>query len=157
MAFTVQYHPLRSGRIRPYIGAGASYMLVFGTKDGAFQDLRVDDDLGLAFEAGSDFMVTDSFGIFADVKKAMLRPCPPTLNRMIVRNPPYLPAPRLATRCLNTPPPESASYSPAATSTAAARRLSDASPALRAQRAKPFVMNKVTIVLAWRNISYHSP
>ena len=106
MAFTVQYHPLRSGRIRPYIGAGASYMLVFGTKDGAFQDLRVDDDLGLAFEAGSDFMVTDSFGIFADVKKAMLRPCPPTLNRMIVRNPPYLPAPRLATRCLNTPPSE---------------------------------------------------
>ncbi|MBA2920458.1 outer membrane beta-barrel protein [Sphingomonas sp. MAH-20] len=71
---TLQYHPTRSGRIRPYIGAGVSYMIVFDTKDGAFQKLRVDNDLGPAFEAGADIMVNDRWGIFADAKKAFLRP-----------------------------------------------------------------------------------
>ncbi|GAO37892.1 hypothetical protein SCH01S_01_00550 [Sphingomonas changbaiensis NBRC 104936] len=71
---TLQYHPTRSGRIRPYIGAGISYMIVFDTNDGAFQKLKVDNDLGPAFEAGTDFMVNDRLAIFADVKKALLRP-----------------------------------------------------------------------------------
>lgn len=71
---TLQYHPTRSGRIRPYIGAGVSYMIVFDTNDGAFQKLKVDNDLGPAFEAGTDFMVNDRLAIFADVKKALLRP-----------------------------------------------------------------------------------
>jgi outer membrane protein len=71
---TLQYHPLRSGWIRPYVGAGASYMIVFGTKDGAFRDLKVDNDLGWAVEAGTDFMVDRRWGMFVDVKKAGLRP-----------------------------------------------------------------------------------
>ena len=71
---TVQYHPTRSGRVRPYVGVGASYMIVFDTKDGAFADLKVDNDLALAFEAGTDIMVSQRWGIFADVKKAFLRP-----------------------------------------------------------------------------------
>lgn len=73
-AFTLQYHFTRSGRIRPYVGIGASYMIVFDTADGAFQDLRVDNDLGAAFEAGTDIMITNRVGLFADVKKALLRP-----------------------------------------------------------------------------------
>ena len=74
MALTAQYHPLRSGRIRPWLGAGLSYMIVFGTEDGAFQDLEVGNDLGLAFEAGTDFMISQQWGVFAEVKKALLRP-----------------------------------------------------------------------------------
>jgi outer membrane protein len=73
-ALTVQYHPLRSGRIRPYVGAGLSYMIVFGTKDGAFRNLKVSNDLGAAFEAGSDFMINRKWGMFIDIKKALLRP-----------------------------------------------------------------------------------
>ena len=73
-ALTLQYHPLRSGRIRPYVGAGLSYMIVFDTKDGAFQDLKVSNDLGAAFEVGSDFMINRKWGMFVDVKKALLRP-----------------------------------------------------------------------------------
>lgn len=73
-ALTLQYHPLRRGRIRPYVGAGLSYMFVFDSDDGAFTDLDAGEDLGLAFEAGSDFMVTERWGFFADVKKALLRP-----------------------------------------------------------------------------------
>lgn len=73
-ALTLQYHPLRSGWIRPYVGAGLSYMIVFGTDDGAFEDLEVGNDLGWALEAGSDFMVSRRWGLFVDVKKAALRP-----------------------------------------------------------------------------------
>jgi outer membrane protein W len=71
---TVQYHPTRRGRFRPYVGVGAIYMIVFDTEDGAFQDLRVNDDVAVAFEAGADIMVNDRWAVFADVKKALLRP-----------------------------------------------------------------------------------
>ena len=73
-ALTVQYHPTRSGRIRPYVGVGASYMIVFDTNDGAFQNLKVENDLGPAIEAGVDLMINDRWAIFADAKKAWLRP-----------------------------------------------------------------------------------
>ena len=73
-ALTLQYHPVRSGWVRPYVGAGLSYMIVFDTEDGAFEDLKVGNDLGWALEAGSDFMVTRRWGMFVDVKKAALRP-----------------------------------------------------------------------------------
>jgi outer membrane protein len=73
-ALTLQYHPFRSGVIRPYVGVGASYMIVFGAKDGAFQGLHVDNDLGWAFEGGSEIMIREKVGLFVDVKKALLRP-----------------------------------------------------------------------------------
>lgn len=73
-AFTLQYHFTREGRVRPYVGAGVSYMIVFDTKDGAFQDLKVGDDLAPALEVGTDIMVSNKLGLFVDVKKAFLRP-----------------------------------------------------------------------------------
>ena len=84
-ALTVQFHPIRHGRIRPYVGAGISYMIVFDTEDGAFQNLEVENDLAPAFEAGVDFMITSRFGLFVDVKKALLRPTSTgTFNGMAV-------------------------------------------------------------------------
>ena len=71
---TLQYHPIRTGRIRPFIGAGLAYMIVFDTEDGAFQNLEVENDLSFAFEAGVEFMITSRFGLSADVKHALLRP-----------------------------------------------------------------------------------
>jgi outer membrane protein len=73
-ALMVQYHLTREGRIRPYVGAGLCYMIVFDTEDGAFEDLEVENDLSLAFEAGADFMLGRTWGLFVDVKKAFLRP-----------------------------------------------------------------------------------
>lgn len=73
-ALTAQYHFTRSGRIRPWIGAGASYMIVFEDEDGAFQNLNVRNDLGFAFEAGAEIMVSQTMGLSFDVKKALLRP-----------------------------------------------------------------------------------
>lgn len=73
-SLTLQYHPTRSGRVRPYVGAGISYMFIFDEKDGAFQNLKVDEDLGFALEAGSELMVTNRTGLFIEAKKAFLRP-----------------------------------------------------------------------------------
>lgn len=73
-AFTLQWHPVSTGRVRPYVGVGASYMIVFETEDGAFADLEVENDLGFAFEAGVDFPLDARTSMFLDVKKALLRP-----------------------------------------------------------------------------------
>jgi outer membrane protein len=73
-ALTLQYHFTRAGIIRPYVGVGASYMITFATKDGAFGNLKVSDDLAPAFEVGTDVMVANKLGLFMDVKKALLRP-----------------------------------------------------------------------------------
>ena len=71
---TLQYHPWRQGLFRPYVGVGAAYMIVFGTKDGAFQNLKVGDDVAWAFEAGTHVMVQSRVSLFVDLKKALLRP-----------------------------------------------------------------------------------
>ena len=73
-AFTLQWHPVASGRVRPYVGVGGSYMIVFDTQDGAFTNLEVDNDLGFAFEAGVDFPLSAGTSMFIDAKKALLRP-----------------------------------------------------------------------------------
>lgn len=70
---TAQYRPLRQGTFQPYVGAGAAYMIVFSTDDGAFRDVEIDNDLSPALEAGADFMLTPRLGIFVDAKKAFLR------------------------------------------------------------------------------------
>lgn len=70
---TIQYHPLRTGPVQPYAGVGVSYMKIFSTKDAAFQNVRIDDDVAPALEAGTDIMLARRFGIFLDVKKAFLR------------------------------------------------------------------------------------
>ncbi len=70
---TAQYRPLRQGTFQPYVGVGAAYMIVFSTKDGAFRDVELDNDLSPAIEAGADIMLTPRFGIFVDAKKAFLR------------------------------------------------------------------------------------
>jgi outer membrane protein len=73
-AFTLQWHPVTTGRVRPYVGVGGSYMITFDTQDGAFADLEVENDLGFAFEAGVDFPLDGRYSMFLDAKKALLRP-----------------------------------------------------------------------------------
>ena len=70
---TLQYHPVRTGPIQPYIGAGAAYMIIFSTKDAAFQNVRIANDLAPALEAGTDIMIGRRVGLFVDAKKAFLR------------------------------------------------------------------------------------
>ena len=70
---TAQYRFTNFGAFQPYIGAGPTFMLVFGTKDGSIQDLKLNNAVGFAVQIGADFMINDQWGIFFDVKKAYLR------------------------------------------------------------------------------------
>jgi outer membrane protein len=66
----LQYHFNRQGRIQPYVGAGASFLVVFDTKDGAMTNLKAKSAIGTALQAGADLMINDRWGAFIDVKKA---------------------------------------------------------------------------------------
>jgi outer membrane protein len=48
-------------------------MYVFDEKDGLLSDLKVRHTMGVAFQAGVDLMLDDHWGVFLDVKKAILR------------------------------------------------------------------------------------
>jgi len=66
----VQYHFNREGMIQPYVGAGASFLVVFKTKDGVMSDVSAKSAVGTAIQAGTDVMFTDRVGGFIDIKKA---------------------------------------------------------------------------------------
>lgn len=70
---TLQYRPLREGVFQPYVGAGAAYMIIFSTTEGAFKNVEIDNDLAPAVELGSDFMISKRFGLFVEAKRAWLR------------------------------------------------------------------------------------
>ena len=71
-AVMAQWHFNRNGRIQPYVGAGAAFLIVFGTKDGALSHLKADNAVGEAIQAGVDVMVDKHWGLYADIKKAWI-------------------------------------------------------------------------------------
>jgi outer membrane protein len=71
-AVMAQWHFNRNGRIQPYVGAGASFLLVFGTKDGVLSHVKADNAVGTALQAGVDAMIDKHWGLFLDVKKAWI-------------------------------------------------------------------------------------
>jgi outer membrane protein len=73
MTLTAHYHFSGLGRLQPYIGAGPAFMYVFDDKDGIMGDLKIGHTVGFAVQIGADYMITDRWGIFVDVKKAILR------------------------------------------------------------------------------------
>ena len=73
MTLTAHYHFTELGRLQPYVGIGAAFMHVFDETDGLMGKLSLDDAMGVAFQIGADYMITDHWGVFVDVKKAILR------------------------------------------------------------------------------------
>jgi outer membrane protein len=73
MALTAHYHFDNWGRFRPYIGAGPAYMIVFGTKDAALTNVKVENSWGFVGQIGVDYMINQHWGWFFDVKQAYLR------------------------------------------------------------------------------------
>jgi len=73
VTLTAHYHFTGLGRLQPYVGIGPAFMYVFDTKDGLMSSLKLDHAIGVAFQVGADYMITDHWGVFVDVKKALLR------------------------------------------------------------------------------------
>lgn len=69
---TVQYRPLSSGTISPYVGAGVNAMIFFSGKDKNGFSVDLDNALGLALQAGVDAQINDAWTLNADVKKVFV-------------------------------------------------------------------------------------
>ena len=72
MALTMQYHPVQTGVVRPYVGAGAAIMLIFSTKDGSVANTKLTNDVAPVIEGGIDFACNDKHGFYIDLKKGLL-------------------------------------------------------------------------------------
>ena len=71
-AFTLHWHPLSQGFIRPYVGGGVAYLHVFDAKAGALAGFALHDDLGPVAQGGLELMANRHLGVFADAKKGWL-------------------------------------------------------------------------------------
>jgi outer membrane protein len=71
---TLQYHFTGLGNIKPYVGAGVNYTIMYGEKDKALRAFKVSSEFGLALQAGVDIMLDRHWGLNFDVKKLFLRP-----------------------------------------------------------------------------------
>jgi outer membrane protein len=71
-AVTVHYHFNHGGALRPYVGAGLTYMHIFDTSDGVMNRLKVDDAFGTVIQAGLDYHLSSHWSVFADIKQAFL-------------------------------------------------------------------------------------
>jgi outer membrane protein len=71
---TAQYHFYVSDKkiVKPYIGAGVNYTLFYNVKSGAVADVKYENSLGYAAQAGIDLNLTDSFFINIDAKRLFL-------------------------------------------------------------------------------------
>ncbi|MBK1851047.1 MULTISPECIES: OmpW/AlkL family protein [unclassified Marinobacter] len=80
---TLQYFPMHSSSaLQPFVGVGVNYTTFFETKTtstldgavaatvplaGATTELELDDSVGVAFEAGVDYMLSENFGLNAAI------------------------------------------------------------------------------------------
>lgn len=71
-ALTAQYHFTGLGSFQPYLGVGPSLMVIVNDKDGAVTQLKTDHALGVAVQAGFNYMLNENWGVFVDAKKVFL-------------------------------------------------------------------------------------
>ncbi|ADM10717.1 outer membrane protein [Parvularcula bermudensis HTCC2503] len=67
-----RYHFNVDGRISPYIGVAATYVIVFDEEEDTLERLQVDNHAGWGVTAGVNVKLTENIGVFADVKKIEL-------------------------------------------------------------------------------------
>lgn len=67
--YTLRYHFGRSGGVRPYIGGGLNWTIIFKTEDGVLKDFRTSSTLGPAITGGIDVPLNERIGVFGAVSK----------------------------------------------------------------------------------------
>jgi outer membrane protein len=66
------YHFRQFGAFQPFLGAGITYTVIFGTKDDAIANLRVSNSIGAVIRTGFDVMFSDRWGAFLSVSKVFV-------------------------------------------------------------------------------------
>lgn len=64
---SLQYHFANGGNITPFVGAGINYTIFFD-ENTTLGNLKIDNSLGLAVNAGLDFKISDRGAIRANVR-----------------------------------------------------------------------------------------
>ena len=59
--------------LKPYVGAGINYMLFFGGDDHNGFQVDLDNGFGYVLQAGVDYKLSPTLGLFVDVKKLFLK------------------------------------------------------------------------------------
>ncbi|HEY6434893.1 MAG TPA: OmpW family outer membrane protein [Acetobacteraceae bacterium] len=66
------YHFRQFGAFQPFLGAGITYTVVFGTQDNAISNLKVNNSIGAVLRTGFDVMFSDRWGAFLSISKAFV-------------------------------------------------------------------------------------
>jgi len=70
--FTSNYHFPKVGRIRPYVGGGAAYAIIFKEFDGSVKNLQVHNNWGSVVQGGAEYEVNSKYTLFFDFKEVWL-------------------------------------------------------------------------------------
>lgn len=65
----MRFSPLPDARIRPYIGIGASWMIVFNSKHAFVKDLKIKNAIGPVAQIGLDIPINPRWSAVIDMKK----------------------------------------------------------------------------------------
>lgn len=69
----LQYHFHLNERIKPYVGVGVNYSIIFNEDEGpGFTDLDIDNGWGFSLQAGVDIKVKEQWYLNVDVKKTWM-------------------------------------------------------------------------------------
>jgi outer membrane protein len=67
--YSLRYHLGRPGGVRPYIGGGLNWTIIFKTEDGVLKDFRTTNTVGPAITGGIDVPINARIGIFGAASK----------------------------------------------------------------------------------------
>ena len=67
-----QYQFPKIGRIRPYVGGGAAYAIIFKNFDGSVKNLQVNNNWGSVVQGGAEYEVNSKYTLFVDFKEVWL-------------------------------------------------------------------------------------
>lgn len=70
--FSGQYRLPKIGRIRPYVGGGAAYAIIFKNFDGSVKDLKVNNNWGSVLQGGAEYELNSKYTLFFDFKEVWL-------------------------------------------------------------------------------------
>lgn len=72
-AATLTYHLLDDGPVRPYLGAGVNYTIVFRSEDGFISNLNAHSAFGSVLQAGVEVPVSAGWTLTVDARKIFVK------------------------------------------------------------------------------------